>query len=277
MANEATRTGKRMEGLAVEDMDDEQASVTSKNRISMAAKEVWGKVTGFLAGKKVRRGEEPGSLVVCGEEKGNTDGEGLVDLEDIGKELEDGVVVLLEENVEDDTAEVRSVGSESLNGGKKGGWEFLENLEGEERVEELDRKLEQNRKRKWEDDGTVKQKGLLNMVGWVAREKEGKSEKRWKRKVGRTRQDEDGRLVRSVDEEGIPLPKQFRLGLERKGVELNHASRARNNFGMNRRGLTGNTAGRGEKGTGLQASQGWVAWEAKPMGRGITRGERGIH
>ncbi len=51
---------------------------------------------------------KPGSLVVCGEEKGNMNGEGLVDLEDIGKELEDGVVVLLEENVEDDTAEVRS-------------------------------------------------------------------------------------------------------------------------------------------------------------------------
>jgi hypothetical protein len=115
------------------------------------------------------------------------------------------VVVLLEENVDDDMSEVRSVGSESLNGGKKGGWEFLDNLEGEERVEELDRKLEQNRKRKWEDDGTVKQKGLLNMVGWVAREKEGKSEKRWKRKVDRTRHDEEGRVVRTVDEEGIPL------------------------------------------------------------------------
>ncbi len=164
--------------------------MTSKNRISIAAKEVWGKVTGFLAGKKVRRGEEPGSLVVSGEEKGNKNGEGLVDLEDIGKELEDGVVVLLEENVDDDRSEVRSVGSESLNGGMKGGWEFLDSLEGEERVEELDRKLEQNRKRKWEDDGTVKQKGLLNMVGWVAREKEGKSEKRWKRKVGRTRHDD---------------------------------------------------------------------------------------
>jgi hypothetical protein len=251
-------------------MDGEQASVTSKNRISIAAKEVWGKVTGFLAGKKVRRGEEPGSLVVCGEEKGNENGEGLVDLEDIGKELEDGVVVLLEENVDDDMSEVRSVGSESLNGGKKGGWEFLENLEGEERVEELDRKLEQNRKWKWEDDGTVKQKGLLNMVGWVAREKEGKSEKRWKRKVGRTRHDEEGRVVRTVDEEGIPLPKQFRLGLERKGVELNHASRARNNFGMNRRGLTGNTAGRGEK-------RNWIASFSRVGCLGCKTNREGNH
>jgi hypothetical protein len=276
MENEPARTGKRMEGLVVEDADEEQAGVLNKNRISAAAKEVWEKVTGFLAGKKVRRGEEPGSLVVCGEEKGNENGEGLVDLAVIGKELEDSVVVLLEENVDDDRSEVRSVGSESLSGGKKGGWDFLENLEGEERVEELDRKLEQNRKRKWEDDGTVKQKGLLNMVGWLAREKEGKSEKRWKRKVGRTGHDEEGRVVRTEDEEGIPLPKQFRLGLERKGVELNHASRARNNFGMNRRGLTGNTAGRGKKGTGLRALQGWDAWDAKQMGRGTTSGGRGI-
>ncbi len=143
-------------------------------------------------------------------------------------------------------------------------------------MEELDKKLEQNRKRKWHDDGSVKQKGLLNMAGWVEREKEGKSEKRWKRKVGRARLDEEGRVVRTVEEEDIPLPKLYRLGLERKGVELNHSSRARNNFGMNRRGLTGNTAGRGEKGTGLQASQGLGAWGVRPMGRGITREGRGI-
>jgi hypothetical protein len=82
MENEPARTGKRMEGLAVEEPDGEQASVT---RISNAAKEVWGKVRGFLAGKKVRRGEEPGSLVVCGDVKGNENGDGLVDLDDIGK------------------------------------------------------------------------------------------------------------------------------------------------------------------------------------------------
>ncbi len=78
-------------------------------------------------------------------------------------------MVLLEENVDDEMSEVRSVGSESQNGGKRGGFEFLSCVEGEERVEELDRK----RIWKWQDDGTVKQKGLLNMPGWVAREKEG--------------------------------------------------------------------------------------------------------
>jgi hypothetical protein len=247
MENEPTRTGKRLEGLAVEDLEGEQASVMSKSKIANAAKEVWMRVRGFLAGKKVRRGDDPGSLVVCGGERGTDDGAGLVDLEVIGKELEDGVVVLLEETVDDDKSEVRSMGSESLNGGKKGGFDFLSCLEGEERVEEFDKKLEQNRKRKWQDDGSVKQKGLLNMAGWVEREREGKSEKRWKRKVGRASLDEEGRVVRTVEEEDIPLPKQYRLGLERKGVELNHSSRARNNFGMNRRGLTGNTAGRGEK------------------------------
>jgi hypothetical protein len=35
------------------------------------------------------------------------------------------------------------------------------------------------------------------------------------------------------------LPCRSRLGLEKKrGMEMNHASRARNNFGMNRRGLS---------------------------------------
>ena len=66
MENEPTRTGKRLEGLAVEDLEGEQASVTSKNRIANAAKEVWMRVRGVLAGKKVRRGDDPGSLVVCG-------------------------------------------------------------------------------------------------------------------------------------------------------------------------------------------------------------------
>jgi hypothetical protein len=275
MEDETKRTGKRMEGLAVVEEDGEQASVLNKNRISNAAKEVWEKVTGFLAGKKVRRGEEPGSLVVCDEEKGNGNGGGLVDLADVGKELEDGVVVLLEENVDDDRFEVRSVGSESLSSRKNVGWDFLENLEGEERVEELDRKLEQNRKRKWEDDGEVKQRGLLNMVGWLVREKEGKSEKRWKRKVGRTVHDEEGRVVRTEDEEGIPLPKQFRLGLERKGVELNHASRARNNFGMNRRGLTGHTAGRGEKRNWIASFTRVGCLGCKTNGEGNHKGRTG--
>ena len=275
MENEPTRTGKRLEGLAVEDMEGEQASVTSKNRIANAAKEVWMRVRGVLAGKKVRRGDEPGSLVVCGGERGNDDGAGLVDLEVIGKELEDGVVVLLEENVDDDRLEVRSVGSESLSSRKNVGWDFLENLEGEERVEELDRKLEQNRKRKWEDDGEVKQRGLLNMVGWLVREKEGKSEKRWKRKVGRTVHDEEGRVVRREDEEGSPLPKQFRLGLERKGVELNHASRARNNFGMNRRGLTGQTAGRGEKRNWIASFTRVGCLGCKTNGEGNHKGRTG--
>jgi hypothetical protein len=214
-------------------------------------------------------------LVVCDEEKGNENGGGLVDLADVGKELEDGVVVLLEENVDEDRFEVRSVGSESMSSRKNGGWDFLENLEGEERVEELDRKLEQNRKRKWEDDGAVKQKGLLNMVGWLAREKDGKSEKRWKRKVGRTTHDEEGRVVRREDEEGIPLPKQFRLGLERKGVELNHASRARNNFGMNRRGLTGQTAGRGEKRNWIASFTRVGCLGCKTNGEGNHKGRTG--
>jgi hypothetical protein len=48
MENEPTRTGKRLEGLAVEDLEGEQASVTSKNRIANAAKEVWMRMKGVL-------------------------------------------------------------------------------------------------------------------------------------------------------------------------------------------------------------------------------------
>ncbi len=59
MDDEPRRTGKQMERLGVEDNLEEQASVAIKNKLSTAAKEAWGKVTvrGFLAGKKVRRGD----------------------------------------------------------------------------------------------------------------------------------------------------------------------------------------------------------------------------
>jgi hypothetical protein len=275
MDDEPRRTGKQMERLGVEDNLEEQASVAIKNKLSTAAKEAWGKVRGFLAGKKVRRGDEPGSLVVCDEGKVSEAGHGEVNLEEIGKELEDGVVVILEEDVVDDPFEVRSEGSGSHLGGKKGGFDFLNCMEGEEKVEELEKKLEQSRKRKWQDDGVVKQKGLLNMTGWAVRERDGKSEKRWKRRVGKTSLDGEGRVVRTLEEEGIPLPKLYRLGLEKKGVELNHSSRARNNFGLNKRGLTGPGAGRGEKRNWIASFTRVGCLRCKTNGEGNHKGRTG--
>ncbi len=62
---------------------------------------------------------------------------------------------------------------------------------GEEgKEEELEKKLEESRKRK-----KVKQKGLLNMSGWLVKEIEGKGEKRWKRVVVRAVPQEGGGCV----------------------------------------------------------------------------------
>jgi hypothetical protein len=165
--------------------------------------------------------------------------------EEEGKELEDGVVVLVEEEVGVEEDERRSVGSGSLTSSKAGGgFEFLDCLEKEDKEDVLEKKLEESRKRKRQSDGLVKQKGLLNMSGWLKRESEVRGEKRWKRSVvrGVVRGNGGAELVR--DEEGLPLPKHFRLGLEKRRVELNYASRARNNFGTNKGGLTGGVGGK---------------------------------
>ncbi len=79
----------------------------------------------------------------------------------------------------------------------------------------------------------------MNMSGWLVRKIEGKGDKRWKRVVVRAVPQGEGGVELDRDGEGMPLPKQYRLGLEKKGEEWNHASRARNNFGMNMRGLSG--------------------------------------
>jgi hypothetical protein len=121
--------------------------------------------------------------------------------------LEDGVVVLVEEEVCGEDDEMKSVGSGSLTGSKVGGgFEFLECLEKEDKEDVLANKLEESRKRERQSDGMLKQKGLLNMTGWLKRENEVRGEKRWKRTV--VRENRGAELVRN--EEGLPLQKQFR-------------------------------------------------------------------
>ncbi len=117
----------------------------------------------------------------------------------------------------------------------------------------------------------VKQKGLLNMTGWLKRESEVRGEKRWKRTVvrGVVRENGGAELVRN--EEGLPLPKQFRLGLEKRGVELNHSSRARNNFGLNRTGLTGGS------GSGVREKSNWISTFTRVGCLGCKEGGEGTH
>jgi hypothetical protein len=91
-----------------------------------------------------------GSLEVC--EGGKALKEG-VNLEEVGKELEDGVVVQLEDEVGGEDEDVRREGSGSLSGSKGGGgFEFLECMEKEGKEEELE-------KNSWRSRGRGKRQG----------------------------------------------------------------------------------------------------------------------
>jgi hypothetical protein len=75
------------------------------------------------------------------------------------------------------------------------------------------------------------------MRGWEEREREVREEPRWVVKTRERRKDADGKWEEDVVEERIPLPENYRLGLEGKGVDLNNSSRYRNEFGKNNRAL----------------------------------------
>ncbi len=186
MDGEPKVTGKKLEGLVMEENKDDQASVIMRTKMAATAREVWSKVKSFVVGKVVRKVDESGALEVYEAGKELEAGTVEVNLEEVGKELEDGMVELVEEEVSGLDDDARSVGSGSLTGSKTGGgFEFLECLEKEDREEVLEKKLEESRKRKWQSDGMVKQKGLLNMTGWLKRETEVRGDKRWKRTVVR--------------------------------------------------------------------------------------------
>ncbi len=91
--------------------------------------------------KVVRKGREEGSMEVCKADRSLEEGDELVNMEEVGKELEDGVVVLVEVEVADEEDEVRNAGSGSVTGGKGGcGFKFLDCLEGDSKEEVLEKK-----------------------------------------------------------------------------------------------------------------------------------------
>ncbi len=65
LMDEPKGTGKKLEGLVMEENKDDQASVIMRRKMAAAAREVWSKVKSFVVGKVVRKDEESGSLVVC--------------------------------------------------------------------------------------------------------------------------------------------------------------------------------------------------------------------
>ena len=107
-------------------------------------------------------------------------------------------------------------------------FDFLECIENEGVDEVAEKKRGEEKKRKRDDGGfRVNNRGLLGTWGWEEKERREKEDGRWKRKVIK-----DG----VVSTEDMPLPREYRLGLEKRGEELHSSSRMRNSMGTGRTG-----------------------------------------
>jgi hypothetical protein len=110
---------------------------------------------------------------------------------------------------------------------------------------DLEEKLVGSRKRKREADVNEVGVGKYGNRGWKWREREARDEKRWKRMVAQIGLDEKGGI--NVTREGVPLPEHFKLGLDERGLRMNHRWKNKYNFGMNRRDFFSGRWGGGGK------------------------------
>ena len=159
--------------------------------------------------------------------------------EEIGKKEEEEEVVKLEDVVmgsdevvveieagrgmtEDDSKSIGSISSRETGTG----YAFLDAIEEEKEDTEAERKLEENRKRKrGEEKKVLRVKGLKVMPGWEERAKMSREDQRWSRVVETV---VDG--VKVQEKRKIPLPEEYELGLDVRGMGLNSSNRKTHNF-----------------------------------------------
>jgi hypothetical protein len=188
------------------------------------------------------------------EERGSGTDEMVKGTEDMMAELleagEGGTVEVEEVEGEKEDSVSRTSGESRKT---KSGFDFLEKLEEDNVDEELERTRRVDKKRKRTEEMTEVRKGMDGIQGWEWREREGREEKRWKREVTEERWVGNDEVTMEVKTEKIPLPDNYRLGLDGRGQKLNHSGRHRNNFGASRDPLF--PGGR----NGKQESRNWVA------------------
>ena len=85
-------------------------------------------------------------------------------------------------------------------------------------------------------------KGLKVMPGWEERAKTSRDDQRWSRVVETV---VDG--VKVQEKRKIPLPEEYELGLDVRGMGLNSSNRKTHNFGTNKKPLVAKEKGKGEK------------------------------
>ena len=101
-----------------------------------------------------------------------------------------GVIEIEEEEVRSEKGSEKGCDNVSVTRGM--GFEFLEELDVEERDEELEIKRQEGRKRKRDGAMEEQENGLLGLEDWKSREAESRDSERWKREVGKWQEDEKG-------------------------------------------------------------------------------------
>ncbi len=240
----------RREVARLEVDNDGSGSKVSSNiggvmgRMVNKAEDGWSRIKSLLEGKKLVRQNASGKLL-------------LKEKEDVGRESEEvmeeweedtmgGVIEIEEEEVRSEKGSDKGSDRVSITRGQ--GFEFLQDLELEEKDDELEIKRQEGRKRKRDGPGEEQEEGLLGMEGWKRREVESRDSERWKREVGKWQENEKGEREFVKEREKIPLPENFRLGLDGRGKFLNHSGKVKNNFGLNKEGLF--ASGQGVQGEG---------------------------
>jgi hypothetical protein len=238
------KTRREVEKLRVDEEGEKEKASVGRRVVDMA-KGGWSKIRNLLEGKKVT--QRDGKVFVevrssDGKETAGSDNSLRRIEEEWNEEGEGGEVVVEEEQVV--SVDTVSCGSGSTTGQTRG-FDFLDGMGREERDQELDEKIDGHRKRKREGEVNEVAVGLYGVTGWKWREREGREEKRWKRTVV---EEKDGMgLGRGVGLDsvnmGIPLPENYKLGLEERAGLVNHSGKNKNNFGMNRNALFPGGAG----------------------------------
>jgi len=182
----------------------------------------------LVKGLKVVEGKEEGKLQVVRGRSMLEVGGGL----DVSEWVSgfEGETEVLEKDVEGLDVSRGSVGRDaSMESGKEDDmFSFLGCIEEGKKDEEAEKRREEERKRKRGVDMRINNRGLLGTPGWEEREKKEKGEERWSRTL------EEGEIVW---QEEMVLPAEYRLGMEKRGEQLNNSSRLRNGFGLNRNAL----------------------------------------
>ena len=186
-----------------------------------------------LGRRKLFKRKEDGTVRVANTDSREEEGETEVKVEEVvGSDCEEEIDVRVEKE------ESKEMESENKSTGSAGtttkGYSFLEQLDEEERVEEEDRTSRTSRKRKAQEEGkeSFRIRGLLNSAGWRERSKETREDDRWSRNVERN--EGSTKISRKCK---IPLPEEFNLGLDIRGMEVNNASRRNSNMGCNKKAV----------------------------------------